>query len=280
MALSSAAASGAASPGIFKGAVWAPYLEKVVNGCASVTSADPHWTKLTGAGKWQATTAAAVCSKARGGNTFESYSTAESELEVLSPIKLPSGTGGVNVTWNLVAAGSNSAGVVGTLKCPYTYYNYSYNYGYTWYNFSEVISECFAEGLMEVFGSAWVNDLTTNTQSNPTNYWTGVVNVSGVYNETIAYKANYSNSSYWASNYSYSYISNYSFAPSNSFATSWTPTWFVNGTFLHSNRYTVESYIEVIIASDAYGYVNSHATSKVNMATGGNHIDLLPYHVW
>jgi hypothetical protein len=279
MALSAVASAGVASPGVFRGAVWSPFLYKDQSGCATAGAAPSHWSKLTGDGKMSNSASAATCSKARGGSTFESYASAENEIQVDVPVHLHTGTGGVNVTWSIVASGSDAATYTG-LACPNTYtYSYNYNYGYTWFNYSDTYSYCSVEAGIDLFGEAYVHDSTTGVSTYPTNYWTSVYNDSGVYNDTYHDQGNYSNSSYWASNYSYSGSYNYSYGPGGTISGSWAPTWFINGTFVHSNKYMVDTYLYLETFATVEGYTG-HASATLNAATGPNHADLLPFSIW
>jgi len=279
MALSSVASAGISTPGVFKGAVWSPSNFIDVSGCAKAAGALPHWSKLTGDGKLASTASAATCSKARGGSTFSSYAETEPELTVKSPVKIPSGTGGVNVTWNIVVAGSDSAAVTSAGACPVAYsYAYSINYGYTWFNYSYSDSYCSVESEIEMFGEAYVQNVTGGTQIYPNNYW-DLFNTSGAYYSNYTDKGSYSNSSYWASNYSYAYTSNYSYGPSGSISGTYNPTWFINSTFSHSAKYAVYTYIGAFVYVEVQGYTG-HGAASLNGATGPNHVDLQHFAVW
>jgi hypothetical protein len=279
MAFSAVAAAGVASPGLFRGAVWSPSDFKDLEGCATITGALPHWSKLTGDGKMAAAGAAATCSKARGGSAFESYVESEPELTVLSPVKIPSGVGGVNVTWDVVVAGSDAAAVTSAGPCPTAYsYSYHYNYGYTWYNYSYSDSYCAVQSELELYGDSYVINESSGGSIYSTNYW-DLYNESGLYNDSYSYSATYSNSSYWASNYSYHYAYNYSYGPSGSISGSYAPTWFINSTFAHGVKYKVETYLGALIYCVVEGY-QGRASATLNAATGPNHADLQHFSVW
>jgi len=280
MALSSVASAGVASPNAFRGAVWSPNLYKDLSGCASARGALPHWSKLTGLGKSSSSVAAATCSKARGGSTFESYAEAGGEVEVQAPVKIPTGTGGVNVTWNIVAAATDSATVTSALVCPVQYsYSAHINYGYTWYNYSYSDAYCEVESEVYMYGYSYLENVSNGNEIGPSNYWVEPYNESGVYYYNDSDVGTYSNSSYWANNYSYTYTYNHTYGPSGSLSGTYTPTWFINGTFTHSSKYEVITYIE----TEAYVYVEGyagHGSASFNAATGPNHLQLMPFSVW
>jgi hypothetical protein len=278
MALSAVASAGVATPSAFLGAVWAPNTYKSTSACATAAVTAPHWAKLTGAGKLSAAAKASTCSKAKGGTAFASYADANGEIQVHAPVKIPTGVGGVNVTWAIVATGSDTATYTAGV-CPVSYSgSYHYNYGYTWFNYSYSYSYCSVEASVSLYGYAWVYDMTTGASSYPSNYWS-MYNSSGIYNDTYHYQGNYSNSSYWTSNYSYSGAYSYNYGAGG--AQSWvaSPTWFVNGTFTHSHKYLVETYISLSCYSTAQGYTGT-ASCAMNAASGVNHVDLKPFSVW
>jgi hypothetical protein len=278
MALSAVASAGVATPGVFKGAVWSPNVYKDLSGCASARGTSPHWSKVTGDGKMSAAAAAATCSKARGGTAFESYSSTETEIDVKAPVKLHAGTGGVNVTWNIVLTGSDSATYT-VATCPTTYsYSYHINYGYTWYNYSYSYAYCSVEASVEMFGDSYVTNTATGASNYSTNYWS-TYNDSGVYNDSYNDTGTYSNSSYWSYNYTNVGSYNYSYGPGGSLSGTYNPTWFINGTFVHSSHYVVNTYLYLDVDAEVEGY-NGHASAIVNAATGPNHLDLRPFLVW
>jgi hypothetical protein len=279
MAFSAVAAAGVATPGVFKGAVWSPSDFKDIGGCASLTGALPHWSKLTGDGKMAAAGAAATCSKARGGSSFESYAESEPELTVQSPVKIPHGLGGVNVTWNIVVAASSTAVVTSSGPCPVAYhYAYSYNYGYTWYNYSYTDSYCSVEAELELYGDSYVINESSGSSIYSTNYW-DLYNESGQYYDSYADSGNYSNSSYWASNYSYSYAYNYTYGSTGSISGSYSPTWFINSTFARGVHYKVDTYLGAFVYCTVEGWTG-HTSATLNAATGPNHVDLQRFSVW
>jgi hypothetical protein len=273
MAMSSMASAG------FPGATWTPFTYKDSEGCATAKGFPAHWAAATGHGKDKLSTSAVTCPAYRGGDKTFSLGDAFGELTVTAPVHLPTGTGGVNVSWSIVGTATDSGGFTGSGACPTVYYNGSYNYGYTWYNYSDAQADCYAYAEVSLYGEAYLMDLTTNTAFYPSNYW-NLYNTSGNENFSYTDTATYSNSSYWIYNYSYSYANNYSYGPSGALAGNMAPQWFINGTFSHSDQYNVITYLEPSTVSEVNGFTHGHAASSVNFATGPNHEDLLPFSIW
>jgi hypothetical protein len=274
MALSSFASAG------FPGATWAPYTDRSSSGCATAQAYPAHWAAASGHGKFKGDTTATTCPAYRGGAKTESYGDVYGELTVTAPIHLPTGTGGVNVSWNIVVAGSTTGTASTSGGCPVVYYNGSYNYGYTWYNYSDADSDCGAIGEVSLYGFTYVYDVTTGTYSYASNYWNNAYNTSGIENYSYSDSYTYSNSSYWIYNGSYSYSANYSYGSAGTLSGTYNPTWFVNGTFTHTDKYNVITEIEPSMDAEVYGYASGHATAALNMASGPNHEDLLPFSIW
>jgi|SRR5579871_6329227 len=281
-ALSSVANAGIAHPNSFPGAYWSPFTFRENEGCAQAHAYPAHWAATTGHGSWKGAVSAKTCPAYRGGTNVESIGEVEGELNVYAPVSLPSGSGGVNVSWNLNVAYSDSGGLSGTnYSCPQTIYAYNYNYGYTWFNFTEVFANCEAGANADIGGFAYLYDQTTSSYYYPSNYWAGVFNDSGTENYSFSYSYTYSNSSYWAYNYSYSYALNGTFGSAGSFSGTLAPQWFINGTFSSTDSYQVETYIFSSMEALAFGFSNSaHGASSINMAGTTHHENLLPFSVW
>jgi len=280
MALSAVATAGVASPNVFKGATWAPSFSKYLSGCGTNVGILPHWSKLTGIAKFKDAASSMTCPASKGGSKTYSSSSASGYLTVMAPVKFPTGSGGVNVTWNLALASATSGGWIGSSACPTVVYTADYNYGYTWYNYTSVSASCSATGSADIYGYAYVQNLSGGSGAYASNYWSGLYNTSGQYQYNSTYGATYSNSSYWAYNYSYSYAYNYSYGSPGALSGITMPTWFINGTFSSSSKYQVVTYLDVYAGSYVYGYAHAKAAAMVNMATGGNQATLAPLAPW
>jgi hypothetical protein len=280
MALSSVASAGVAHPAAFPGAYWSPFTYRDNSGCAQAHAFPAHWSAATGAGKSRGATSAKTCPAYRGGTSVGSYGDVGQTLNVWAPVTLSSGAGGVNVTWSLQITASESGAVTGPTSCPTTVSHYDYNYGYTWVNYTYTDGYCYMDAYFSVYGSAELYDMTTGTYYSSTNYWSGIYNETYSYNDTFGYMYNYSNSSYWSSNYSYGPTSsNYSYGAPASISTTVTPTWYINGTFVSTDSYQVFTYVDSYQYSEIETWTG-HAATSINMATGANHEDLLPFSIW
>ena len=285
-ALSSVASAGIAHPASFPGAYWSPSTFRENGGCAQAHAFPAHWTALTGDGKSHGSTSAKTCPAYRGGSSVNSYGDVDQELQVWAPVSLATGTGGVNVTWNIHDAASFSSGLTGSnYACPNSYYySYHYNYGYTWFNYSYSDAYCEVGTFFTLGGYSEVKDLTTGTYYGASNYW-DMYNDTYIENYSYSDVGTYSNSSYWAYNYSYGYSFNgttsYQYPSTAVFSGTQTPTWFINGTFVSTDDYQVFTYVYGSQESVVEGFSGvGHAATSLNMATGANHEDLLPFQVW
>ena len=280
--LSSVANAGVARPASFPGAYWAPFTYRDNSGCAQAHAYPAHWTALTGHGTSKGSTSAKTCPAYRGGSAVASYGSVEQELQVWAPVAMPSGTGGINVSWDLNLAASQSTGLTGSTACPTNTYHYNYNYGYTWFNYTYTSGYCFLESYLDIAGFTYLYDMTTSTYTYSSNYWSGLFNETYQYNDTYGYSYNYSNSSYWAYNYSYGpYSYSYSAGGAGGFTGAFAPQWFINGTFVSTDSYQVITYIFGYQSSEmAYYGGPGHAATTINMAGTTHHENLLPFSIW
>ncbi|HTT26091.1 MAG TPA: hypothetical protein VMH90_03905, partial [Thermoplasmata archaeon] len=111
--LTAVPSAGAATPAGFRGAAWNPVLYKSVGGCARGHATVPGWTRSTGDGTWRASGHARTCPKAQGGSATPSYADAEGELTIQSPVLLPTGAGGVNISWSIAIAAATAGKISG-----------------------------------------------------------------------------------------------------------------------------------------------------------------------
>jgi len=281
-ALSFVADAGVAHPASFPGAYWAPYTYRDNGGCAPAHAYPAHWAATTGHGSLKGSTSAKTCPAYRGGSTVDSDGYTSQELEVYAPASMPSGVGGINVSWAINVAANQASGITGSLSCPSVTYSYNYNYGYTWYNYTDTYADCEVSSSVEMYGYAYVYDMTTGSYFYSSNYWGGLYNETFQYNDTYSYSATYSNSSYWIYNYSYGpYSYNYSSGSAGGFTGSYAPQWFFNGTFSSTDSYQVITYIDAYQSSYVYGYAGSgHASTTINAAGTTHHVNLLPFSIW
>src|SRR5579871_1223805 len=118
-ALSAVASAGVAHPASFPGAYWSPFTYRDNEGCAQAHAYPAHWAAITGHGSSKGAASAKTCPAYRGGSSVDSFGDVEQELQVWAPVSLPSGSGGVNVSWSLNMAASQTNGLTGSsYACP------------------------------------------------------------------------------------------------------------------------------------------------------------------
>ena len=283
MALSAVATAGIAHPATFPaGTYWVPYTSRTNGGCAQAHAFPAHWTSLTGAGKWHGSTSAKTCPAYRGGLAAISEGLVTSELDVVAPIAHATGTGGVNVTWNLNYALAVSGALSGTnYNCPGAWSNSTYNAGYTWINSSFFFANCEAGANAQIGAYAYMIDTTNGTFMPASNFWLGVFNDSGSENLSELYSVNYSNSSYWGSNYSFSYAVNGTFGGPTSYSATASPEFFINGTFNSAHKYVLTTYVYESMVALAFGFNSpGNGASSLNLASLGHHENLAAFQIW
>lgn len=276
--VSSAAAAGRTAP--FAGAAWTPLLSKSVQGCAKGNAYLPKWSRASGDGGWKAKGAARSCSKSHGGTTFDSFSESIGEIEVGVPINLSTGAGGVNVTWNLTLSATTAETVAANSTCPVQISTSDSNWGYTWQNVTSIVADCLAEAQIDVNAFAYVVDQKTGTTYDPSNYWSGELNVSGMAYYAYDYYTNYSNASDWKYNSTVSGAYSYHWGPSGTLSGSFAPTWFINGTFSAAHPYVAYTYVEATCYVLAMGFTYAKGSAALDADSGGDHLDLLRLSIW
>lgn len=287
MALSSVASEGVGRASAFRGAYWAPSTYRESYACAMAHSFPARWAAATGDGKGRASTRSKTCPAYRGGASVGSYGTVEEELSIYAPVTLTSGLGGVNVSWSLRLTAADAAAYSGSSRtCPTTSYSSSYYFGYTYWNYTETYGTCADLADIELGGSAELIDLTTGKSYSASNYWY-TYNETYVENYSVIDSATYSNSSYWTYNYTYSYAYNgsggFGYGPLSpgTFAGLIVPQWFIKGTFSSTDRYEVETDVYSYEESESIGFASfGDASTSMNLASGANHEDLLPFSIW
>jgi hypothetical protein len=262
----------------FPRATWSPFQSKDVQGCSRGSTLTPSWSRGTGDGRILGSGRAATC---RGQpDIYASSVTIDADLTVSVPRHLTRGPGGVNVTWDLVGTGSTAGGVAGSRTCPATTYTSDYDLGYTWQNFTDVSADCYALATVSLWGSSVLVDITTGQTISAANAWAGVSNTSGLENYSYSYREVYSNASYWTYNTSGAYSFNQSNGASGTLNGRWMPTWFLNGSFVPTDRYAVESLLEIEVSCEASGFPMAMGDGGLDLSSGSNHADLASIVSW
>ena len=201
---------------------------------------------------------------------------------VTDPLKLPSGSGGVNVSWDLhVTGGQTASNPNSTYGCQVGVYASSTNFGYTWWNVTTRYANCYVYAVIEVAGYAYLYDSTTGVYAYPWNWWGGIYNYTLIQNYTYDVAYNYSNSSYWFYNFTYYSGFNMTFGGPGSLNGTYAPQWFINGTFNAGDRYELTTYMFAYQESVATGFDGrGSGSTSINMASPGNHVNLARIATW
>ena len=241
-------------------------------GCGTEQASIPSFSSSSGTGYMSTGMNAKNCQSHAGATPGGSLAWTYEVLNLTTPVAIPTSSGGANVTWSLSLSTSTSAKVT-SYFCPTTYRNLSYNYGYTWYNFSDTIQLCYVLSYLEIWGGAYLRDMNTGTLYLPSNWWWDS-NTSGIENYSETYVANYSNSSYWAYNYSLWYGGfNYTAGWLGHLTGNSAPTLFFNGSFLPSHRYSVTTYVAEYSYVELSGFGGAAAAS-LSGSSSGHHLSL------
>jgi hypothetical protein len=264
----------------FKDASWTPLLYTDLAGCARGVAENPHWSKASGVGRWTANLSARSCPPLRGGSSVASYADADAEISVLAPVHPPIGSGGVNTSWAVSMTATSAGFLTGSATCPIRTYSSSYDYGYTWFNYTSQEAVCTAEAEVYLFGSTSVDDLTSNAVDSSANGWVEPFNISGVIVDNYTVHGAYSNASYWSNNYSYSGNYTHSYGSSGGLSGTFRPVWFVNATFAPHHRYAVSTSLDLYAYLSVQGFANGRAHVVVDAASLGHGIVLRPFAVW
>jgi len=277
MAMAPASAAGLGPNGFTK-ATWSPFHEVFGEGCTTAKIGKLNFSPKTGAGHFTtSTTGAKTCGKAEGGKTADSITEIEGEISSDVPVKLTSSNVGVSESWNIQAAGTTKATGGAAPTCTPTVYSGNDNFGYTWFNYSEAFALCDVESIVEIYGYSFLVDTTTNNEvASDYNYLITPImeNLSGNQIDWEAISYTYSNSSYWAYNYSGSYSYNSSWGPSGSVSATYTPTFYLNGTFTTGDKFMVETDIIMYLGAQVDDWTKGTASAVLNVGTSGNHVDL------
>jgi hypothetical protein len=256
---------------------WSTTLAQYLAGCASERTRNPTFNLTSGVGHWQATAHATTCPQSRGGRSTTSEAQLSTVLLVTLPVRIRSQSTGVEVAWSLVLNVTTSALTKApAFQCPQTYYNYSYFdafYNYT-YLYRYVGADCSLESSVGFTGSSDLEDVTTGSTFFGS-AWAGVSNTSGLTVDYYRYTTNYSgNRSFWSSNSTVSASYNASWGPSTSLVLSEAPAWWINGTYVPTDRYVVQTEVDVAVMTEVVGYPKASASATVDARSAGDHLDL------
>ena len=275
--------AGASHPTSAASAHWVPSRSGsvLVWNCSTERSSVPRFSSATLVGTWAASAEAVACGAGRGGPGMDSYVLSSENLTVSTPIRLLATDHGVRVGWDLDLAASTRASYGATVGgCPFTETNYTIVNASTTFYYSFDYQWCDVEAVADVSGSAELIDLTTGVVLSSANSWAGLHLASGVQTITYGFFGSYSNRSYWAWNYTDWQSLNYTFGTSSSVSGLLAPTWWINGTFVSSDRYVLETGLTASIAVESFRYTAGNATASLDAARGGHAETLVPFVVY
>ncbi|MCI4367811.1 MAG: hypothetical protein L3K08_08665, partial [Thermoplasmata archaeon] len=114
----------------------------------------------------------------------------------------------------------------------------------------------------------------------PSNYWYEPYNVSGIVTENYSTRQTWSNASYWSYNSTAKGNVTYSYGSSGNLTGTYTPQWFVNGTFSASDQYIVTTYVDIICDVNVNGFGSGKASASIHAEKALRHWDLMPFSIW
>lgn len=267
-----AAAIGPASHGS-----WVPTLANFRGGCSSLRASAPMFSLPTGVGSWNASGASQTCGKGAGGQDVKSVAQSTGSLMVIRPIHLGARAHGVAIGWNLSAAYNVSANHTGRPgRCPNQVNVTTANYSYTWVNTTSRVQDCLVMAMIEVTGTAFLKDRTTGAVIQGTSNWSGVEFISGIEVSDYSYSVTYSNSSFWAQNYTRGASYNTTWGGALAGTLTASPVWYLNGSFNRTHGYLLVASISVLVLAECLGFASSPALVTFDARAPGLSETLLP----
>ena len=275
--------------GAFPRATWTANTTKWVQAYPHSTCGRPHvgrdvWSPWSGIGYLKAGAFAADCILKAGAVLHAGAAQVTQGLTVVTPLALPTGPGGVNVSWDLNVSYNVSFlvnGSISPVKCPGIVDNWSTNLSNTWINSTEETYNCGALSGLDLNAFAYLIDLTTNRTFGPSHLSPWAHDVSaGVFNYTDKNITTYSNPHFWQRNSSAVVYINESGGPSVSGIMNLTPRWFINGSFLAGDKYELVTWIRAGVTGFYDSYASGYASARLDMASGISNSRLLPIVTW
>lgn len=297
LAMSPAAAAGVASATVFTGAHYDANFVNTKTGCVTLKTSSPKWSRATGVGTMRAATTAATCSAIRGGPSFESNSEGNPTLSVFAPVRVPTGAGGVNVSWTFTVSGSLSLAAPAKAHCPATrttsdvFYSSWYNSSSgstvsTWDNYTDLYTLCEVGNEVYLTGGASILNMSGGPTIAASNTWSGPINYS--YSQIYGDSSwnNFSNPAASLNSASlYSPTTSTSGPFTQTLTGTYSPQWFMNTSsastkFWGKSQYEVYTWIEAQVFSQVFDYPRSTAAASLDLSTSSNHLQLLGFSVW
>lgn len=170
--------------------------------------------------------------------------TTDSSIQITIPLTLPGGRHSVEANWTWSAAGREGILVGGACAAPKLVHGTGY-------------SSCGAQAYVTLYVTVWLVDLTRGTNFGSSVGGLGWSASSSSYNITDCYQGRcvYTNSSTASS--------------SGGFTLSLAKSYVINGTFVSSDSYALETYLSGTASAANFGYPGSSEHAYLNMATLG-----------
>lgn len=244
--------------------------------CAHQNSSAARFNLSTDNGSYSASGSAHSCPTKRGGAKDDSWAMSYENLSLAAPVTLVPTDHGVRVGWSISLAATTYA-VEGLPwnGCPFYETNYTIPNASTTLYYSFDYQWCDVLAVVTVVAGAELVDLTTGKVLHSVNTWKGISLASGRQEITYGFFANYTNRSYWKDNYTTWEDLNYTFPVRSVMIGTFSPTFFVNGSFNPLHRYAIETFVNSSMAAESLAFYSGHAVASLNEATKGRHIDLV-----
>lgn len=233
----------------YKGSVWVPNFSIYTGGCGSAkVPHKPVWSGATGVATLAWSTQSKSCSSTIGNSHPNSYGSVNTEFDIGIPVHFSkSGNHIITANWTLSVSANQSLTPAGACPLPP-----GTNY-----------VSCSAATNLNVFGYAYLDDVTNGSQVRTTALWNGINNNTNIQNYTYCYSGTCS--------YSYSISHGWNGAPlsgNSSFS------WVMNASGYSAINSTHTYLLEVFFFSQGYssenGYVGGLAGAQQDMATSGH----------
>jgi len=280
---SGATAFPAVSP-VFPGATLVVANTHSALGCGQAHLYVTHWSNVSGIGHLHSITSARSCPAWRA-SPSSSFGQTTQELQVSVPVKLSNGSGGLNVTWALDdrAFANTSLGATSASNCVAGFVSSTTSGpSYNRKTVTNTTSYCVVVATWSIDAVAYLVDSTTSRFD-----YGQVVSAGPIGNTTSLTEivrtstTNYSNPAAWRMNASVAHYRNYTNSSSVYPGPTWSPEWFINGTFRSSDRYTVVTWIDVTEESEVGQILGGdRASTYVDLASPGHFAELLPFSIW
>jgi len=253
-------------------------------GCAQAHTYVSHWSNVSGIGHLHSITSARSCPSWRS-TPSDSFGQAGQTVMVTLPVTLASGTGGVNVTWTLdyrafanttLASTAASSCLVGSV------YTTTSGPPLNTKTVTNTTSFCQVVANWSIRGIAYLEDTTTAT------FYAGQIVYAGPIGNTTSLTeiqrtstTNYSNPAAWGMNASVSHYRNYTNSSSAYPGPTWSPEWFINGSFRAKDSYVLITWIAVFEQTEVGQLLGGdRASTYVDLASPGHYVELMPVSIW